>query len=550
MEVRLNGQTERYPDGTLLAEIVKAHEGETPFPAALALVNGSLKELHHKAKDGDVISFVTIDQGIGFEAYRRSCAMLFLTAVQNVLGAEKGSAILHFSVSSGFYFTLRDVSVSDDVSLPARIEKEMRRLTDAHLPFVKKTVSTQEARRIFRDAGMTDKEVLFRTRMASRANIYMLGTYEDYYYGFMVHDTSVLRYFRLDVFRDGIVLMMPEQGRFGEVPPLQTSEKLFDAQIRGEQWAERLGIGTVGDLNRKIISGEGANTVLVSEALQEGAISQIASAVREKPAVKFIMIAGPSSSGKTTFSQRLCIQLTAHGLRPHCIGVDNYFIDRADMVPGPDGKLDFESLDAVDVRQFNEDMTTLLNGGTIKMPTFDFVSGKRVYTGETLTLGKGELLVIEGLHCLNDKLSYSLPQESKFRIYISALTQLNIDEHNRVPSADGRLIRRIVRDYRTRGSSASRTIAMWGSVRSGEEKYIFPYQEQADIFFNTALPYEIAALKTYVQPLLFQVQPDDPSWYEARRLLKFLDYFVAIPSEGIPTNSLLREFIGGGCFRL
>ena len=519
MEVRLNGQTERYPDGTLLAEIVKAHEGETPFPAALALVNGSLKELHNKAKDGDVISFVTIDQGIGFEAYRRSCAMLFLTAVQNVLGEEKGRAILHFSVSSGFYFTLRDVSVSDDVSLPARIEKEMRRLTDAHLPFVKKTVSTQEARRIFRDAGMTDKEVLFRTRMASRANIYMLGTYEDYYYGFMVHDTSVLRYFRLDVFRDGIVLMMPEQGRFGEVPPLQTSEKLFDAQIRGEQWAERLGIGTVGDLNRKIISGEGANTVLVSEALQEGAISQIASAVREKPAVKFIMIAGPSSSGKTTFSQRLCIQLTAHGLRPHCIGVDNYFIDRADMVPGPDGKL-------------------------------DFVSGKRVYTGETLTLGKGELLVIEGLHCLNDKLSYSLPQESKFRIYISALTQLNIDEHNRVPSADGRLIRRIVRDYRTRGSSASRTIAMWGSVRSGEEKYIFPYQEQADIFFNTALPYEIAALKTYVQPLLFQVQPDDPSWYEARRLLKFLDYFVAIPSEGIPTNSLLREFIGGGCFRL
>lgn len=549
MELRVNGVTEHYPSGTLLADIAAAHAHEESCAIALAMVDGRLRELANTAVEGTDVSFITIADGIGYDAYRRSCSMLFLTALQNVLGDEKGRAVLHFAVAEGFYFSLAP-DVTPDEELLKAVTGEMKRLSDACLPFFKRTVPTAEARKIFRSAGMTDKDLLFRTRMASRTNIYRLGTFEDYYYGFMVHDASVLRTYELIPFKGGVVLQMPGKGKPGVVPPFKTSEKLFNAQIQGEKWAETQGISTVGDLNHIIINGDGGRMVMVSEALQESAISNIAAEISSRPSVKFIMIAGPSSSGKTTFSQRLSIQLSAHGMRPHYIGIDNYFIDRDKMVPGPDGKLDFESLSAVDVSQFNSDMEKLLAGETIRIPSFDFVTGRRIYTGETLAFGEQDVLVIEGLHALNDDFSAAIPSGKKFKVYISALTQLNIDEHNRVPSRDGRLIRRIVRDNRTRGYTASQTLSMWSSVCAGEEKYIFPFQESADVVFNSALPYEIAALKTYAQPLLFQVPSDDPGWYEARRLLKFLDYFIAIPSEGVPINSLLREFIGGGCFRL
>ena len=260
------------------------------------------------------------------------------------------------------------------------------------------------------------------------------------------------------------------------------------------------------------------------------------------------MIAGPSSSGKTTFSHRLSIQLSAHGLKPHPIAVDNYFVNRAETPLDEEGNYNFECLEAIDVKQFNEDMTALLRGEEVSMPSFNFKTGQREYRGDSLSLGPDDVLVIEGIHCLNDKLSFSLPAESKFRIYISALTQLNIDEHNRIPTTDGRLIRRIVRDARTRGASAKATIAMWNSVRRGEEENIFPYQESADVMFNSALIYELAVLKLYAEPLLFSIQPGEPEYNEAKRLLKFLDYFVGVPSEAIPHNSILREFVGGGCF--
>ena len=262
------------------------------------------------------------------------------------------------------------------------------------------------------------------------------------------------------------------------------------------------------------------------------------------------MIAGPSSSGKTTFSQRLSVQLFAHGLKPHFIGVDNYYVNRDDTPLDENGEKDYECLEAVDIKQFNEDMTSLLNGERVDIPVFNFVEGKREYRGNYLQLGPDDILVIEGIHCLNDRLSYTLPKESKYKIYISALTQLNIDEHNRIPTTDGRLIRRMVRDARTRGTSASKTLSMWASVRRGEQKNIFPYQESADAMFNSALIYELAVLKQYAEPALFQIPKDDPCYQEAKRLLKFLDYFVGIPSTDVPNNSILREFIGGGCFKL
>ena len=290
--------------------------------------------------------------------------------------------------------------------------------------------------------------------------------------------------------------------------------------------------------------------ILVQEALQEKKIAEIAQTISSRPDVKLVMIAGPSSSGKTTFSHRLSVQLMVHGMKPHPVAVDNYFKNREDTPVDEFGQKNYECLEAIDVEGFNRDMTRLLAGETVEMPTFNFKTGVREYKGDTLTLGKDDVLVLEGIHCLNDALSYALPKENKFKIYISALTQINIDEHNRIPTTDGRLIRRIVRDARTRGTSAKNTIAMWPSVRRGEEQNIFPYQEEADVMFNSALIYELAALKCYVEPALFGIRPEEPEYMEAKRLLKFLDYFVGIPSEEIPKNSLLREFVGGGCFKI
>ena len=524
--------------------VAKELYGKDAKKYLVAFENGRLRELFKYPREGAEIRFLTAEDKIGFEVYRRSVVMLFQAALRKCYGSKIRSAILHFTIGPV------EGDVKCDSALAEEVSAEMRRIIAEECPFEKRAIPTSDAIRLFHEKGMHDKERLFRTRIASRVNIYSLDGYEDYYYGFMAHDASFLQLFELIPYSDGLILNLPKQSDPYVLPEITYSEKLFEAQIQGELWAGQQGIASVGDLNDKIIRGDVLNTVLTAEALQESRISDIAEMIASREKVKFVMIAGPSSSGKTTFSQRLCIQLISHGLKPHYIGVDNYFMNREDMVPGPDGKVDFESLSAVDVDLFNKDMTALLNGETVAIPTFDFLQGRRIYGDEKLRLGEGELLVIEGIHCLNDQLSFSLPAESKFRIYISALTQLNIDEHNRVPSADGRLIRRIVRDNRTRGYNASMTIDQWDSVRRGEEKNIFPYQESADIFFNSAIPYEIAVLKVYVEPLLFQVTEDDPGYPEARRLLKFLDYFIAIPSTDVPKNSILREFIGGGCFRL
>ena len=321
-------------------------------------------------------------------------------------------------------------------------------------------------------------------------------------------------------------------------------------QKESEEWGDKLDVATVGDLNDRITREGVQSLMLIQEALHEAKISSIAEEIQRRGNVKFVMIAGPSSSGKTSFSHRLSIQLAAHGLKPHPIGVDNYFVNREHTPLDEFGEKNFECLEAIDIKQFNEDMLNLLAGKKVDLPTFNFKTGYREYRGDQLQLGKDDILVIEGIHGLNDKLSYALPKESKFKIYISALTQLNIDEHNRIPTTDGRLIRRIVRDARTRGTSAKDTIARWPSVRRGEEQNIFPFQEEADVMFNSALVYELACLKVYAEPLLFGIDKSEPEYQEAKRLLKFLDYFVPVPCEGVPFNSLLREFIGGSCFNV
>ena len=387
-------------------------------------------------------------------------------------------------------------------------------------------------------------------RRVSKVNIYKLNEFEDYFYGYMVPDTGYLRWFSLHSYADGFVLQMPTVHAPETVPPFEPQRKLFRVLKESVEWGDMQEIDTVGALNDRVTKQNMQETVLVQEAYQERKIGEIARQIAERKNVKFVLIAGPSSSGKTTFSHRLSIQLRVNGMIPHPIAVDNYFVDREHTPRDEKGNYNFECLEAIDVEQFNQDMRALLNGEQVYLPVFNFKTGKRDYQTTPKQLGEHDILVIEGIHCLNPLLTAQLNDENKFKIYISALTQLNVDEHNRIPTTDGRLIRRIVRDARTRGTTAKQTIAMWNSVRRGEEENIFPYQEEADIMFNSSLVYELAVLKQYVEPLLFEVERDSAEYAEAKRLLKFFDYFIGIGSECVPTNSLLREFIGGGCFQL
>lgn len=548
VKVKILGKTKEYPYGISYGEIVEEYQESSRYPIVLVMKDGKLCELHKKLKRDGVLEFVTTGDEIGHKTYKRSASLLLLKAVYHVAGRKNiKNIVLHYSVASGYYYTI-DGNVEITEEFLTQVKAYMLELVERKIPILKRSVGTSEAIEIFHEHGMYDKEKLFRFRRVSRVNIYSLDGFEDYFYGFMVNHTGYLKYFELYPYDTGMVLQLPERSNPQEVPPFVPKPKIFQIQKESERWGEMMQADTVGALNEQIVSKGASQLLLVAEALQESKISQIARTIAENKDKKFIMIAGPSSSGKTTFSHRLSIQLAAHGLRPHPIAVDNYFVNREDTPLDSEGNYNFECLEAIDVKQFNEDMTRLLQGEEVELPYFNFKTGQREYRGNFMKLGKEDVLVIEGIHCLNDKLSSSLPTESKFKIYISALTQLNIDEHNRIPTTDGRLIRRIVRDARTRGTSAKQTIAMWNSVRRGEEENIFPYQESADVMFNSALIYELAVLKLYAEPLLFSIGKDEPEYDEAKRLLKFLDYFLGVPSESIPSNSILREFVGGGCF--
>ena len=429
------------------------------------------------------------------------------------------------------------------------LKKEMYRLVTEDIEIEKRSMNTDDAIALFHDLGMEDKEKLFKYRRSSRVNIYVLDHYKDYFYGFMVPSTGYLRYYDIVTYEDGFVLLFPNENT-REVAEFAPSGKLFHTLKASREWGRMLEIGTIGALNDAIAEGRMQEIILTQEALFEERIGHLADTIVKSGGKKFIMIAGPSSSGKTTFSHRLSIQLAAKGLKPHPFPLDDYYANRDQCPRDENGELDLECLEALDVELFNHDMNELLAGKRVNLPVFNFKTGKREYKDRYMQLGKEDVLVIEGIHGLNDRLSCSLPVESKFKIYISALTQLNIDEHNCLPTTDGRMIRRIVRDARTRGTSAKETIAMWDSVRRGEERYIFPFQEGADVMFNSALIYELAVLKMYAEPLLFAIDKDCPEYLEAKRLLKFLDYFLPMPSDGISQNSIIREFIGGSCFNV
>lgn len=547
-KVVIAGETRMYPEGTTYREIVDESGIHTEAPVILVMVNGKLRELQKRLKSDCTLEFVTTKDHIGFETYKRSVCLVLLRAIYDVAGRENvDKVMIHYSVGNGYYFTMEGKAALDQDFLD-KVKLQMHKLADECTPIGKRSVNTDEAVALFHKHRMYDKEKLFRFRRVSKVNIYNIGYYDDYFYGYMADHAGYVQYFDLKLYDEGFVLELPERKNPSVIPPFQPQDKIFHVQKESQEWAEKMDISYVGDLNDRITKEGISNILLVQEALQEAKISDIAQRIVSEGNKKFIMIAGPSSSGKTSFSHRLSIQLTAHGMKPHPIGVDNYFKNREDTPFDEFGEKNYECLEAIDVEQFNKDMLALLNGECVELPVFNFKTGLREYKGDFLKLGKDDVLVIEGIHGLNDKLSYALPAESKFKIYISALTQLNIDEHNRIPTTDGRLIRRIVRDARTRGTSAKETIARWPSVRRGEEANIFPYQEEADVMFNSALVYELACLKVYAEPLLFGIDKSEPEYLEAKRLLKFLDYFISVPSEDIPHNSLLREFVGGSCF--
>ncbi|MCI8321842.1 MAG: nucleoside kinase [Dorea sp.] len=548
--VQIDGEVKEYIAGTTYQQIAGDFQDRYEEDIVLVYVNGKLQELRKKLKKDCTLAFETTRGAIGHETYKRSMKLMLVKAVYDVASREDIRKVrVHFSIGRGYYCTIEGKIVLNQEFLD-KVEGRMREIVKMDMPIDKRTVSTDDAIALFRRHGMYDKEKLFEYRRVSRVNIYSMNEFEDYFYGYMVPSAGYLKYFKLYPYDEGFVMQMPDRKQPAVVPEFMPRRKLFQVQKESVKWSDMQGIETVGALNDKITKGDVQELVLVQEALQEKKIAEIASEIARRKDIKFVLIAGPSSSGKTTFSHRLSIQLRANGLVPRPLAVDNYFVEREENPRDENGEYDFECLEAVDTDLFNRQMKELLEGKEVLIPHFNFVNGHKEYDGPTMKLGANDVLVIEGIHCLNPKLTKELADENKFKIYISALTQLNVDEHNRIPSTDGRFLRRIVRDARTRGSSAQRTIRMWESVRRGEEKNIFPYQEEADVMFNSALVYELAVLKPYVERLLFAIGRDCPEYLEAKRLLKFLDYFVGIGSENIPMNSLLREFVGGGCFRV
>ena len=545
-----DGSTREYPEGTRFLEIAKDFQGHYENDIVLVISDGKLLEIYKTLEKDCFLRFLTTGDDIGLKTYRRSMSLMLVKAVYDTAGHDRIRKVrIHYAAGQGYYCTI-DGDISLNEVFLRQVEETMHRIVEQDLPIEKRSIHTDEAVELFHQYGMYDKEELFKYRRSSRVNLYRMGAFEDYNYGYMVPSTGYLRYFALHLYDEGFVIQLPEIANPRVIPPFAVREKLFQVQKESMRWGDLQNIETVGDLNREIVQAGAQNMVLVQEAQQEKKIAEIAEQIAKRGDVKFVLVAGPSSSGKTTFSHRLSIQLKVNGMRPHPLAVDNYFVNRDQTPKDERGNYDFECLEAIDVEQFNEDLRRLLLGEEVGIPTFDFITGQRKYDGRKLKMESRDILVIEGIHCLNPKLTETLPDDRKFKIYISALTQLNVDEHNRIPTTDGRLIRRIVRDARTRGTTAARTIAMWYSVRRGEERNIFPFQEEADIMFNSALIYELAVLKQYVEPLLFQITPDMEEYHEAKRLLKFLDYFLGIGTDRIPANSLLREFIGGGCFDL
>lgn len=550
MKVTVNGVVAEYAKGTTFEEAASKYQEEYGNEIALVVANGKMQELHKEIEEDCEVSFLTLRDAIGYRAYIRTAKIMFLKAITDIVGRDNLEKLkMEFTIGNGYYCTVKgNLEITDE--LAEKVQCRMQEMAEAKLPITKKYYPMVKAMKLIRKHGLTAKEKLFRYRRSSGVNLYCLDGFYDYYYGYMLPNASYVKKFQVLPYAEGFMLVLPERKEPFVLKPFKPQEKLFRTLKESTDWGARAGIENVGELNDMICSNRMQEMILLQEAEQERRIGEIAKEVVSHSHVKFVMIAGPSSSGKTSFANRISIQLRALGKVPHLISLDDYFVNREDTPLDEKGDYNFECLGAIDVELFNQDMLKLLGGEEVELPFFNFKTGHREYNGHMMKLEEEDILVIEGIHGLNPKMSYSLPEDSKFKIYISALTSLNIDDHNRIPTTDARLLRRIVRDARTRNASAKRTIQMWPSVRRGEEENIFPFQEEADMMFNSALVYELAVLKQYAEPLLFSIREGEPEFYEAKRLLRFLNYFLGVDSTSIPNNSICREFVGGSCFKV
>lgn len=542
-----SGEAFFYKDGTSLLEISRDFQDKFPSNIVAARVNNMLRELTY-IPEGDVeLEFVDLTSEDGERIYVRSLSCVFIRAAREII---KGCRVsIEHSLGNGIYCEIhgdRSITESDVLA----IEKRMREIIQKDIPFIKESIPLEEAVEMFEKDGQLDKVRLLKYRKRPFINIYSCGWFKDYFYGYMVPSTGFLKQFGLKFYPPGLILQFPNRYSPNDIPRFVDQPKLAAVFKEAEQWGEILGVADVGSLNERISMGRGRELVRIAEALHEKKIAQIADEIAQhSDRLRVILIAGPSSSGKTTFAQRLSVQLKVNGLRPVSVSLDDYFVNR-DMTPRDEnGNYDFESIEAIDLALFNRQLVELIEGKKVEVPTYNFQKGVREYRGNMLQVEKNQPIIIEGIHGLNERLTSSIPKENKFKIYVSALTQLNIDDHNRIPTTDTRILRRIVRDSQFRSNDALNTIKMWPSVRRGEEKYIFPFQEDANVMFNSALIYELSVLKRYAEPLLQKIDSRYREFSKARILLKFLDYFLPFDEEDeIPPNSIIREFIGKSCF--
>lgn len=545
-----NNSTREFPEGSSLLDIYNGFNLAMPYGPVSAKVNNKVEGLDFRVYYNKDIEFLDITSSSGMRTYVRSLFFILVKAVEELY--PQGSISLEHPISKGYFCKLHiDRTIGlDDVQ---RIKQKMQEIIAADIPYTRTESHTEEVVRLFEKRGMMDKARLLDTYGQLYSYYYQLGDTVDCYYSSLVPSTGYIRLFDIVKYYDGLLLRIPSRENPTKLEEVVKQEKMLEVFQEYHRWNQILGISTVGDLNVACNHGHATDLINVSEALQEKKIAQIADEITHRnqdgKRVKLVLISGPSSSGKTTFSKRLSIQLMTNGLKPYPISLDDYFVNRNDTPLDENGKHDFESLYAVDLPFFEEQLTTLLNGGEVELPRYNFTTGKREMSGKKLRIDEHMILIIEGIHALNPALTPHIPNENKYKVYVSALTTILLDNHNYIPTTDNRLLRRIIRDYKYRNYSAEETIARWPSVRAGEEKWIFPYQENADAMFNSALLFELAVLKDYVEPVLRKVPNRCPEYSEAHRLLRFLNYFVSVQDKELPPTSLLREFLGGSSFQ-
>ena len=540
-----NKKTQKVEIGSTLFDVFSSFDLKMTHGPVSARVNNKVEGMHYRVYNSKDVEFLDMNSASGSRAYTRTLFFVLCKAVQDIY--PNTDVVIDIPVSNGFYVDIRlgRPVVDEDVNI---LRRRMQEIIDSKMPIRRFTVPTEEAIALFQEKGDVEKVKLLRTSGSIYTTYYKIGEYVDYYYGTLLTNTSQLYLFGLEKYYDGMLLRIPSVSNPDELGEMTRQDKMFDIFKEHHRWQEILGIRTVGDFNQAIDAGHATDIINISEALQEKKLAKIAEEIASRKGVKLVLLAGPSSSGKTTSCKRLSIQLAVNGLKPLQISLDDYFVDRDKTPKDENGEFDFESIYALNLDLLNEQFNALFRGEEVELPKYDFPSGKSVKSGKKLKLEPNNVLVVEGIHALNPELTAHVPEEQIFRVYASALTTILLDNHNYIPTTDNRLLRRIIRDYKYRGVSAQETIHRWPSVRSGENKWIFPFQENADAMLNTAMLYELSVLKMQAEPLLQQVPENCEEFAEAYRLLKFLKYFKGIPYNNLPPTSLLREFLGGSSF--